>query len=119
MVAVWPETLPQKLLRQGNSEALGDGLIETQPDQGPPQTRRRFTAVVRPLTGAMNMSGAQIAALIVFREVDLIGGALPFLFPAPRGGDALLVKFPKGGAPSWSEIGADLYRVSINLTILP
>lgn len=118
-MAIWPELLPQKLLREGNSEGLGDGLIETQPDQGPPISRPRSTAVTRPLAGAINCSGAQLDALIAFYNVELAMGALPFTFPAPRGGGSLLVKFLKGSQPTWSETGPDVYRVPISLLILP
>ena len=44
MVDAWPETLPQ-CLNVGYAEGIGDNLIETQPDVGPPISRRRASAV--------------------------------------------------------------------------
>jgi hypothetical protein len=115
----WPDSLPQRLLREGNSEGLGDGLIETQPDAGPPQSRQRFSATAGSLAGAMNCSGAQLDTLLTFFRTTVSGGSLPFNFPNQRGAGEILVKFAKGGQPQWSETGPDVYRVSINLVTLP
>lgn len=119
MPDVWPVSLPQELMRAGNSGGLGDGLIETQPDSGPPTSRPRFSAIAEPLAGAMNMTTAQLAALKTFYKTTLAQGALPFTFPDPLGGDDILVKFPKGSQPTWQEVAPDTYRVAISLLILP
>jgi hypothetical protein len=119
MADAWPETLPQCLLI-GYSEKLGDNLAEYQPDIGPPISRRRSSAAVRPLSGAMRMTRAQIAILETFFEVTLDQGALPFTFPDPRSpGDELLVKFAKGSAPSWQQAAPGVYRVTLDFSVLP
>jgi hypothetical protein len=118
MVDAWPATLPQ-CLNVGYNEAIGDGLIETQPDQGPPISRRRASAVTRPLSGEMRMTRSQIADLRTFVETTLLGGSLPFTFKDPTASGELLVKFSKGNQPSWLQIGAGVYRVNITLTVLP
>jgi hypothetical protein len=118
MVDAWPTTLPH-CLNVGYSEGLGDGLIETQPDQGPPISRRRSSAVARPLSGEMRMTRAQIADLRTFIYTTLLGGSLPFSFADPTAGGTLLVKFAKGNLPSWQQIGGGVYRVNIALTVLP
>lgn len=119
MVDAWPITLPQKLQRAGNSGSVGDGLVEYQPDYGPPIARVRTNAVVDMLGGNMNVSKTQLATLRSFYRSTLMQGALPFTFPDPEGGADLLVRFPKGKGPSWSEVGPDLYRVGITLAVLP
>lgn len=118
MVDVWPETLPQ-CLNVGYAEGIGDNLIETQPDVGPPISRRRASAVSRSLAGQMRMTRAQIATLRTFVDETLIGGALPFLFADPTASGSLLVKFAKGSMPSWRDAGGGVYSVNISLTVLP
>ena len=120
MVDVWPLSLPQ-CFNLGYAEAFGDALLEVQPDLGPPISRRRSSAVSRPLSGQMRMTRAQLATLKTFYEATLDRGALPFRFPDPTaiGGGDLLVKFAKGDQPSWQQTGAGVYRVSIVLTVMP
>jgi hypothetical protein len=119
MVDAWPDTLPQAFQQDDYSEAEADGLLEYAPDTGPSITRLRTTAAMRPLSGSMDMTGVQLATLRNFWGDTLVKGSLPFTFPDQLGGDPLLVKFPKGSAPSWGEILDDLYRVKINLMVLP
>lgn len=116
----WPIGFPQKLLREDNSGRLGDGLIETQPDIGPPISRPRSTAVVDELAGSVLLTEAQLGQLKTFFRVTLAQGALPFYFPdQTTANDPVLVKFPKGRAPSWREVGPDTYRVQLTLSVLP
>lgn len=119
MIDVWPESLPQ-CFDLPFSEAEGDGLIEYQPDQGPTITRRRTAAVARPISGTMRMTGAQLVTMRDFRATTVLGGALPFEFPDQTvSGSTLLVKYTKATPPTWQKIGADAWRVSIALTVLP
>ncbi|MEN6535653.1 MAG: hypothetical protein ABFD89_18460 [Bryobacteraceae bacterium] len=118
MVDAWPATLPQCFI-VGYSDGEGDGLIETAPDIGPPISRPRSTAVVRPLSGAMRMTRAQIAILSAFFRTTLLRGSLPFSFTDPTFGGTVLVKFPKGSQPSWQQTGPGMYRVNITLSVLP
>ncbi|WP_204349175.1 hypothetical protein, partial [Klebsiella pneumoniae] len=74
MTDAWPNTLPQ-CLNVGFGEAVGDGLLESQPDAGPPMVRRRSSAVTRPLSGQMRMTRVQIGYLRTFFETTLMGGA--------------------------------------------
>jgi hypothetical protein len=119
VVDAWPAELPQVLEQEGFSESVGDGVLEYQPDQGPTISRRRTAAVMRPLSGTMQMSSDQIAALRAFFDSTILGGALPFEFPDQVQNGTLLVKFPKGNGPSWSPQSDDLYRVRLSLTVLP
>ena len=119
MVDAWPTGLPQDLEQSGFSESVGDGVLEYQPDQGPTISRRRTTAVMRPLSGTVQMSPDQIATLRTFFDVTIMGGALPFEFPDQVQDGTLLVKFPKGSGPSWSALSGDIYRVQLSLMVLP
>jgi hypothetical protein len=120
VVDAWPGTLPQELQVNGFSESIADGLIETQPDIGPPMTRRRTSAAVRPISGQMIVTKAQLATLRTFVNTTLAGGSLPFTFPAITEAGTWLVKFPKGGLPKWTALsGADLYTLQLSLLILP
>lgn len=118
MVDAWPETLPQCFIL-GYNETPGDGLIETQPDIGPPISRRRSSAFTRALSGQMRMTRAQIATLRTFIDTTILDGSLPFEFEDPTAGGTLLVKFGKGNLPSWQQVAAGVYQVNINLTVLP
>lgn len=119
MADAWPVALPQCFLL-GYSETPGDGLIETQPDIGPPISRRRSSSVTRALSGQMKMTRDQIAALRTFIDTTILGGSLPFEFDDPTStGQTLLVKFAKGGLPTWQQVAGGVYQVNISLTVLP
>lgn len=119
MASAWPGTLPQALQSDIFSEGVADGLIETQPDIGPPISRLRSTASVRQMSGTMLVTSAQIATLKTFVNTTLIGGSLPFNFPDQLQAGTLLVKFPKGSLPKWTALGGDNYLLNLTLSILP
>lgn len=120
MVDSWPGSLPQAMQADSAfSEGVGDGLLEYQPETGPPITRLRSTSSTRPMTGTMFCTSAQIATLKTFFNGNLLGGALPFNFPDQLQSGTLLVKFPKGSLPKWTPLGGDNYSLQLSLTILP
>jgi hypothetical protein len=119
MTAAWPGTLPQALQSDTFSEGVADGLLETQPDVGPPITRLRSATSVRSMIGTMLVTSAQIAILKTFVNTTLTGGALPFTFPDQLQAGTLLVKFPKGSLPKWTAAGGDNYTLSLSLLVLP
>lgn len=118
MPDTWPGTLPQKMLVDGYGDGMGDGRLVSRMDAGPPQVRRRSSAMPRPLTGRMNMTAAQIATLKTFVTTTLIGGTLSFNFPDPVGGATIEVMFA-GGLPQWANLGGDNYSVSLDLMVMP
>ena len=118
MVDAWPSNLPQCFI-VGYADGEGDGVIETQPEIGPPISRQRSTAVVRPLAGSMRMTRAQVAIMHTFVTAALAGGSLPFSFPDPTFGGTILVKFPKGSLPNWQQTRPGVYLVNIKLSVLP
>lgn len=65
------------------------------------------------------MTAAEVGVLRTFFDKTLLGGALPFQFPDQIQDGTLLVKFKKGGGPSWSAVSDHLYRVQITLIVLP
>jgi len=118
MVDAWPSDFPQCLPRDGQSEAMGDTLIRSQPDTGPAQARKRTSAQVRPFAGIVILTRAQLAALRVFVDTTLLGGSLPFTFPAQSEAGTWLVRFADRGLPKWTPQGGK-YRVGFELDILP
>lgn len=119
MVDAWPGTLPQLLQMSGASLGVGDALVEYAPDIGPPITRRRTTAIVRPLNGAMMLSDVQVGYFETFFYTNLLHGSLPFNFPDPRTGATLLVKFTKKQLPGYTPQGGNNYLLSMSLQVLP
>lgn len=119
MVDAWPAELPQ-CFNVGFSEGEGDGILEYKPDAGPSIMRLRSSASVRPLSGQMRLSRAQVAILREFYRVTLLGGALPFSFPdSTVTGETLLVRFAKGSQPAWQQIGGGMFRSSLSFEVLP
>lgn len=118
MPDAWPDSLSHCLPRDGQSEAMGDGLIRYQPDAGPAQVRRRSSAVPRPFTGMVILTRAQLATLRTFVDTTLLGGSLPFTIPAQSEAGTWLVRFADKGLPRWTPAGGK-YRVSFELEILP
>lgn len=117
MPATWPETLPQRFLRQGNMEQLGENRLRSQTDTGPAMIRPRSSAVPGSFTGTMRMTGAQWAALITFGEATLGKWSLPFTIPEPGEEGDWLVRFHS--KPSRTNIGGDRWNVSMVLEVLP
>lgn len=119
MVDAWPSGLPQKFEQDSFSEGVGDNLLETQPDQGPPISRRRSTAAVRPISGVMKCTAAQVAMFRSFFDATILSGAVPFSFPDQMQSGDLLVKFTKQNPPAWSASGWDTYDLRLTLQVLP
>lgn len=115
-VPAWPNTLPQRFLRDGYTEDGADNLIATDMSIGPAKTRRRSTAAVEQISGIVMMSENQFSAFKAFVKADTKDRSLPFTFPDPHGGAALLVRMPH--PYSISPVGIE-WRVQISLEVLP
>jgi hypothetical protein len=118
-MATWPGTLPPRLLVEGYQERLPNNKLRTEMDAGPAKQRRRYTAAVRPITGAQVLTQAQVAALKTFHNTTLLGGTQPFDWtdPIPNSG---LVNFRFVTEPVIDRaLGGGFYRVSYELEILP
>jgi hypothetical protein len=125
MTYVWPSSLPQNFEVSSYIEGVGDGLIEHQPDRGPPITRLGTAASPRPVSGTMVITATQLAAFKTFFNTTIAGGSLPFTFPPQVDAAVIspditwLVKFTKGSLPHWTSIGGSYLRLTISLLILP
>lgn len=92
MEILWPSTLPQRFLREGFNDEEPDNVTRTPMEMGRPKARRRTTTNVAPMSGVMNMTSAQYAALLTFYHVT-VEAVLPFEFPNPTGIGSLEVTF--------------------------
>jgi hypothetical protein len=119
MVSAWPVDLPQAFQISGFSEGSGDGSVEYQPDVGPPLTRLRTAAVVRPMAGNMILTDVQLASFRTFFDTTLLSGTLPFNFPDQVRSGTLLVKFTKQNRPSWLNLGGPTYQLNLTFVVLP
>lgn len=138
---VWPESLPQWVLKDGFSLAQKDGRKRSQMDVGPSHVRRRFSAAVRPFSLQIIVDEGQSARFDRFWNEELSGGVLPFVKQDPiRHGTALFggsgqvlqtededdllvtaywcVQFAEG-APVTVSLGGPNYQISMNLFVLP
>lgn len=120
--AAWPSTVPQCFTLDSFQSGIGNGLIKTSPDTGPPKVRRRFTAVTRPLRGRVVMSYTQLSTLEAFIADDLAGGSLPFTISSQRGGSPVLAMFAAEEGQDllpWTRAWQGAVMVDLNLMILP
>lgn len=118
MVDVWPVSLPQQILMEGNADGSADGRIRSQPSAGPSIVRRRFSAAVRPMSGRMYMTTAQIATLRTFVDTTTLNGSLPFNFKDPINDAVVLARFADQ-LPRWINVSGNKYEVMLQLEILP
>lgn len=118
MPETWPVSLPQFFLIGSYSTGFGDGRIRSDNEYGPAKVRRRTSSSVRPLSGEMVMTQAQLEIFETFVNTTIMGGVLPFTFPSQIGGSALLVRFGEN-LPSWSRYGADRWLATFELEIMP
>ena len=114
----WPTSLPQQISQRGYRESLADNVIRTSVDAGPEKRRRRFTSAVRPLSGSMTMTSAQLDILTTFYDDDVASGALAFDFRAPRDQSTMLSVVLKQ-PPSWTNLGGDNYEVNLEMELQP
>ena len=124
MAAVWPASLPARLLANpGATEQPPDVVLETQMDAGPPKARRRYTAGFRIVQGSLALTRAQYATLDDFYVNTLQGGALPFDWIHPITSAPVTVRFmplPNGLRYRQTEPDVvDLIIAELQLRILP
>jgi hypothetical protein len=120
--AAWPSGVPECVTLETFGSGVGNGLLRTETEMGPPKVRRRFTAVTRPLVGTVVMSYAQLATLETFIANTLAGGSLPFTISSQRGGADVLAMFAAEQGSDllpWTKAGQGKVAVQLNLIILP
>lgn len=87
----WPTSLPEfqiplQIRRQ-------DGTIRTSMDSGPDKVRRRFSAISKYFSIAMNMDGSELGTLDSFYDTTLQGGSLSFDMNDPQTGVSASFRF--------------------------
>jgi len=115
-MATWPGTLPTSPLIEGYDEDWGEIAIHSNPDEGPPISRRRFTKGIDTVVWPMLLTKTQVNTLETFFKSDCAGGAITFTLTHPRTGATITVKFAEAPNP---EPENQLFRVSMKLTIMP
>ena len=142
-IPVWPQEngFPQRFQQDSYGRKGADGRQFSPMGQGPAKVRRRYSAAVKPISGAFFFSTDQLARFERFWDEDTDGGTTPFLIidavnheqqiATADGlglltGDGIpllisawwLVMF---GQDTWSAdpLGGLDYRVSMQLNVMP
>ena len=117
-MATWPTSLPQRPLRNGFGGSIESGRVSSQPEHGPQQYRRRFTATEDPLNATYRMTFDQWQTVKNFYKNTTANGSLPFDWPEPMTGSTISVTFAE--PPSFTTASApDRLDVTIKLREQP
>lgn len=116
-MATWPSSLPQNLNTDGFSLTQQDQTVRTGMDAGPDFVRRRFTAATAQLSGSIVVDETQYGTFWSFFNNTLSGGSAQFDWTHPVDGSPATMRF--SAVPSVSAAGGGLYRVDMQLEILP
>jgi len=117
-IPAWPATLPQVIWAEGFGESPADVLLRTSMDVGPAKVRRRSTAGVRPVTGKLKVTSAELDTFLVFYVTTLLNGSLRFSWTEPRDGTTP-VEMRFAELPEISAIEPGIYETGLKLEILP
>jgi 3-phenylpropionate/cinnamic acid dioxygenase small subunit len=101
----------------GNSESAPNTVIRTAMEVGPPKVRQRSTSGYYASSYNFIMTKAQLDTLMTFYVTTCAGGALDFEYTHPRLATTQNMRFI--APPSWNKITSTIYRVSIQLEMLP
>lgn len=115
--AVWPASLPQRVLAPGYDEQPPELTVRSPMDAGSAKVRRRFTAGPRPIRASVRLSMTQRQTLDDFFLTVLLGGALPFDWSHPVTGAPATFRFRS--APRLTARTANLFDAALDLEILP
>ena len=113
--------LPGEVERQGYRRRLPSVGIATRMESGARKRRRRFTAAPVPITMPFLMTAAERGLFETFFNDTLKGGTLAFDWIVPDTGAAATFAFVNPAEPPEfvPEVGAKLWRVVLELEILP
>lgn len=114
MAAAWPGSLPTVSQRDGWEDSVALGVVAFQPDVGPSITRRRTSYAPDTVRKTWWMSKAQVLTFRDFIKDDLKMGSLPFTYTDELLGSSDFKLVP-GSEPSISNLGPDLFTVSVTL----
>jgi hypothetical protein len=113
-VANYPATLPARVMQDGFSRTLPDGVIRFTPDAGSDKTRLRSTEYVEVIQFSQEMDESQVEILKAFYWTTCASGAYRFDWTHPITGTAVEMKFR--GPPNFVPIGMD-YRATIEVEV--
>jgi len=119
MTAVWPSTIPQGPIYGGFTEVRQRNLASFQPDVGPPNARRRSTAVGVNTACVFQFSDSDLATFNTFFETTLVDGSLPFTWLHPITGVSYTWIFAVDEAPQIEILDFNQHQVSCSLIRLP
>lgn len=117
MPAVWPGSLPQKILWPGFEETFPKRAVRSPMDSGPGKSRPRFTAAPRPIRGAVRLDATQAQTLRDFHDTTLAAGALSFDWVHPVSGAAVTMRFTD--EPRLRSRSPNIFEADLQLEILP
>jgi hypothetical protein len=113
-MTAWPGTLPQHFLKDGFKDSEPNLAVLFQTDTGPPLVRRRATAGMRQISGAMKITGAQKVILRQFYQ-DYCGSEIDF--PDPDTGATIQIIFME--EPSFEAMGGLFQKVGLKFGVMP
>lgn len=115
-IPVWPASLPQAFDSDAYQETPPNLAVSTDMDIGPAKRRRRFSAGVIAIKGAIKPLTKEQSETLVSFYLDGLQSVLRFSWTHPRTGDAAEFRFR--APPEISSRGAT-YIATIDLEILP
>lgn len=120
-MATWPLTLPQYMMLDGFSYTAPRTTLGSANDTGPPSTRRRSTVGYGVMSGSWAMLNVvQRDTFMVFHEVEVAGGAIPFTLPHPFLNKTISALFDPDGDVVYTPFGSiGAWRVDATLFVLP
>jgi hypothetical protein len=107
--AQWPSSL-QDRANSNYTETIDDGVIRTQPDVGPSQSRPRYTKtrVMPKLSIWVGQQGYK--DFFDFYNIDLVQGVLPFDWHKPTTNEPATLKFSR--PPTVSSVGPLTWEIA-------
>ncbi len=114
-MAVWPPTLPDFVLQEGYEEGFSSTVIRSEMSTGPQKRRRRATAGPKPMTLSLPLTSDELDIFIDFYENELVGGALSFTKPHPRGLGTFSYAITDKQLPPATSIGGENYQITLHL----
>lgn len=108
----WPAAL-QDAPNQNYTEAISDGVVRSNPDVGPTQSRPRFTKTRVMPTLSIWVDKGRYKTFFDFYNIDLGQGCLAFDWNKPITGEPATMKFLK--VPSISYVGPMTWEIRCEL----
>ena len=114
----FPSTIPGPIDEGMAYAPLVEPVLSTSMETGAPKRRRRFTNVPEKFTCTLVLNKAQLAALNTF-VVTTLQDVLPFDWKDFRDGSAATYVFQKRPGYNLTAVGANLWKVPLDLMKVP